>query len=155
MSPITSSVDNITTANPDIQYKIIWDFLDEKGLVHRNQEAIFADKAVAVEIWYSLKRNPNIVNMRSKTIEKEYNVVDVMYFNDKKKYSINKERFYPKVYTFLTKNVITSKYVVVATNGILQTVSVVSCYKATRTILETKRPFKEYSYIVGTVEKER
>ena len=143
MSPITSSVGNITTANPDIQYKIIWDFLDEKGRVHRNQEVTFADKDIANENWNNLKRNPNVVNMRHKTIEKEYYAVEVMYFN------------YRKVYTFLSKNKITADYAVVATNGILQVVKVTACYKTTKAILETKRPFKEYSYIVGTVEKER
>lgn len=132
---------------PEIQYKITWDFIDTDGKVHQNMSETFADKDIANEAWKSFKNSTNITNVRTETIHnttntKKYFAVEVIYFN------------YPKVYTFLAKQKVTSEYAVVGTNGILQVVKVVRSYETTREQLEKRMHFSCYSYISGVVKGE-
>ena len=137
-----NSTNNNTINNNEVQYKIIWDFIDEKGFVHQNQEETFANRDIANESWLNLKQNPNVTNIRTEKVYKEYFTVDVMYYTS------------TKIYTFLCHNIVTSDYVVVGTNGQLQVVKVISSRKTTKAELEKKMAFSRYSYIVGVLAKE-
>lgn len=143
MNPINSKK-NITTEVPEIQYKITWDFIDPSNSVHRDISETFEDRDIANETWIFLKKNKNFTNIRTEIInnQRKYFAVEVIYFN------------YPKIYTFLSKQKVTSDYVVVGTNGILQVVKVVKSYETTRKELEKKMNFSKYLYISGIVTKE-
>ena len=122
-------------------YNIIWDYIDEHNLVHRDNHVELKDRDVALEVWESLKDNRNITNIRTSVKEDLYIVVTVVFAN------------YGKQYDYLANEIAeVGSLAVVRTEEGFNVVSVVGCHKATKSQLESKLPFSRYKKVVGLVK---
>ena len=137
---INPSNEQYNIAPNKMQYHLIYDKVDEKGMCHRNIMISFDNKDEANESYKGLKAS-GAANIRAFSDADKCICVDVEFVRGGKRY------------TYLHHELAdVNQLAVVNTRNGMVVVKVVGCSIRLRKELETKMPFENYKHLVGLVK---